>query len=92
MLELLGDEIGDWAADALRAPFCIGKADQLADLLQTCFTDVTVQHVDGEARFTSLDEWLHTDIRGWTLADPIDDEQYASLVQAARARLSRFVR
>ena len=77
MVDLLDDEIGDWAAEALRAPFCIGTPDQLADLLRPSFADVTVDHVDGEATFASLNEWMHTDIRGWTLADQVDDHQYA---------------
>jgi SAM-dependent methyltransferase len=31
MVEPLGDEIGDWAAEATRAPFCIGTPDHLGD-------------------------------------------------------------
>ncbi len=91
MVDLLGEVIGGWAAEALRAPFCIGKADELNDLLQASFGDVVVYHRAGEARFASLDEWLHTDIRGWTLADDIDDEQFEQLRRAATKRLAPFV-
>jgi hypothetical protein len=35
--------------------------------------------------------WLHTEIRGWTLAEHIDDEQFARLCQRASAVLGRFV-
>ncbi|MEM9610772.1 MAG: hypothetical protein AAGA99_25400, partial [Actinomycetota bacterium] len=45
----------------------------------------------GTARFASLDSWVTTEIRGWTLADAIDDEQLERLLAAARTRLSRFV-
>ena len=45
----------------------------------------------GDARFASLDEWLHTDIRGWTLSDDVDDEQFERLRRAATERLARFV-
>ena len=44
-----------------------------------------------KAKFGSLQEWMHTDIRGWTLADHVDDEQYDRLLGRARISLSRFV-
>jgi hypothetical protein len=52
---------------------------------------VAVQHRAAEARFASLDAWLHTDIRGWTLSDDVDDDQFAWLRARASDRLSRFV-
>jgi len=91
MVDLLDDEIGGWAVEALRAPFCVGSADQLADLLRQSFPDVEVVRRDGQACFHSLDDWLHSEIRGWTLAERIDDEQFARLQQAAATRLNQFV-
>lgn len=91
MVELLGDEIGDWAADALRAPFCIGEPEHLGDLLRTSFPDVVVHRHDGLACFDSLDQWLFTDIRGWTLADHIDDEQFDRLRRRAGSALEHLV-
>ena len=91
MVELLGEVLGDWAAEALRAPFCIGTADELSDLLQVSLGDVVVHRRAGVARFASLNEWLHTDIRGWTLSDDVDDEQFERLRRAATERLARFV-
>jgi SAM-dependent methyltransferase len=32
MVDLLGEVLGGWAAEALRAPFCIGTTDELKDL------------------------------------------------------------
>lgn len=37
------------------------------------------------ARFESIDAWVHTDVRGWTLADRIDEAQHALLRRALRA-------
>lgn len=91
MVDLLGDEIGDWAVAALRAPFCIGTADELGGIMRATFPDVVVERRDGRACFRSLDEWLHTEIRGWTLAERIDDDQYARLCRRAEGRLGRFV-
>ncbi len=91
MVDLLGELLGDWAAEALRAPFSIGTPDELADLLRPSFGEVEVQHRMGRAHFTSLDEWLYTDIRGWTLSDAVDDDQFECLRRAAHTRLSIFV-
>ena len=43
------------------------------------------------ACFNSLDECMHTDIRGWTLAEHVDDDQFAHLRERAATRLGRFV-
>ena len=91
MVDLLGEVLGGWAAEALRAPFCIGTTDELKDLLQASFGDVVVQRRAGDAHFASLDEWLHTDIRGWTLSDDVDDEEFERLRRAATKRLAQFV-
>ena len=42
MVDLFGAELGDWAADAMRAPFSIGTAEALGDLLRPSFPDVAV--------------------------------------------------
>jgi ubiquinone/menaquinone biosynthesis C-methylase UbiE len=91
MVDLLNDEIGEWAAEATRAPFCIGTPEQLGELLRPSFPEVTVQRHGGQACFASLDDWMHTEIRGWTLAEHIDDEQFARLCRRAGTVLSRFV-
>ena len=90
MAGLLGELFGDDAADALRAPFVMSDAGELIDLASTAFSDPVVTTHDGVARFDSIDAWMHTEIRGWTLADVIDDEQYDRLVREARRRLERF--
>ena len=41
------------------------------------------------ARFPSIEAWVHTDVKGWTLADMIDDAQYATLKREAQAELKR---
>src|SRR5262245_1174166 len=40
-------------------------------------------------RFNSLDEWMFTDVRGWTLAQRVDDDQFARLSRRAAAGLTR---
>jgi ubiquinone/menaquinone biosynthesis C-methylase UbiE len=91
MVELLAEEIGDWAAEAVRTPFCLGSREDLGDVLRQSFEDVTVVRHDGQARFPSLENWLYTEIRGWTLAEHLDDEHYQRLRRAAAARFGQFV-
>lgn len=90
MVDLLRDVCGDDAAAALTAPFAVGDPVELRDLVSRALPDVVVTRHDGVARFASIDAWLHTDIRGWTLADMIDDEQYATLLAHAHEALARF--
>ena len=44
----------------------------------------------GEARFPSITDWVRSDVKGWTLADMIDDSQYARLQEAAQEQLQSF--
>jgi hypothetical protein len=85
----LGDLLEDAAADALRVPFVLGD-EEVHQLVSAVFPDPVVTTHDGTARFQSIEAWVHTDVRGWTLADMVDDDQYRLLVREARRRLSRF--
>ncbi len=90
MAGLLADLFDDNTAAALRAPYSLGHPDLVRKLMIESFPDVSVERHDGVARFESIDAWVHTDIRGWTLADSIDDDQYAMLLREARRRLAGF--
>lgn len=90
MVSLIDAELGDAAADALRAPFVLGRLDQLRDLLAPIGGDLRVDEVDGTAHFASIPDWVHTDVRGWTLSDMVDDEAEATLVARAERDLARF--
>lgn len=90
MVELLDREIGRHAAEALLAPFTIGTEAAVETKLDQVFDRVEVSTHEGSARFASLEAWMHTEIRGWTLSEMIDDAQFDELVAAGRAHLSRF--
>jgi len=92
MVDLVDRVVGSAAADALTAPFVLGDEAVLGELLSTNFGDVEVEVRDGVARFASIDAWVHTDVRGWTLSDLIDDELYAELLDTAGRELARFER
>jgi len=88
LARLFGDEI----ADLLRAPYVLGDAKTLnGHLLEAGIQKPTVSQIAGEARFPSLRSWMHTDVRGWTLADKLDDEQFEHLVSEAESELSHLV-
>jgi hypothetical protein len=90
MVELLRELFGDDAADALRAPFLLGDPEEIRELIATAFPNPIVETHDGSAQFESIEAWVHTDVRGWTLSDMIDDNQYEELLREAKRRLTRF--
>lgn len=92
MVELLQQQFGDDAADALRAPFALGDRGRLEQLfLEAGLPSIEITTQPGTARFPSLDSWLFTDMRGWTLADRIGDEEFEQLKSVAQRRLAEFV-
>lgn len=90
MVALLDRLFGPEAADALRAPFALGDPMELEALLSAGFDSVEVSIHEGTARFDSIDSWVHTDIRGWTLTDMIDDDQFEVLRSEARSTLGHL--
>ena len=93
MIALLQRLFGDRIANELRGPFVLGDTSALRSLFQQSgIADVEIRTVDGRARFPSLESWMHTDVKGWTLADLIDETQYRRLLQEAPRELTRHVR
>jgi hypothetical protein len=91
MQELFRDRLGEDAATSLDAPFAMGKAGVLEDLFgEAGLTDVSYRHIESTGRFDSIDQWVTTEIRGWTLSESISEEQLADLVEAAREHLGEF--
>ncbi len=92
MTALLRRLFGDRIADEMRAPFVLGDPETLRSLFaQAGIPDVEVRTLDGTARYPSLEAWVRTDVRGWTLVDLIDDAQYRTLLEEAERELSPYV-
>lgn len=91
MIALIDRMFGSKAADALRAPFVLGDREALQALLDAAgLQGARIEDRTGTARFDSIREWVRMDVRGWTLADLIDDDGFEALVAAAESELSGF--
>jgi len=91
MVTLLQRLFGPEVAGLLRAPFVLGEPKELRRLFAAAgIAQPGIQTIVGEARFPSIEAWVRTDVKGWTLADAIDDAQYAELQQAAQKELRQF--
>lgn len=91
MVALLQRLFGEEIAAGLRAPFVLGEPDDLRALFDAAgIPEPTIDTQVGTARFPSIADWVHTDVKGWTLADAIDETQYAQLRQAAQEELKGF--
>lgn len=89
--ELLKDLFGAEIAKSIEAPYSLGDTAALERLFESAgAAKVQVETRPGKARFDSIDAWLYTDIKGWTLAELIDDKDYERLKAAAPDYLGRF--
>jgi SAM-dependent methyltransferase len=91
LANLLQRLLGDYAADALRAPFALGDSAAVRKLMSNAdVVDITISTFEGVVRFPSLWSWLFTEIKGWVLADRIDDSQFELLIEEGEQVLSKF--
>lgn len=92
MADLLKRLFGEEVASLIRSPFLLGDERELRTLFaEAGLPSVELDTLPGKARFPSLEGWVFTDIKGWTLADVIDDEQYQLLLAEAHHALRPFV-
>lgn len=91
MVQLLLRLFGEEAANGLRAPYNLGNLQTLKILFDGFDVDYEIETLVGKAKFPSIADWMFTDIKGWVLADAIDDEQYQTLLIEAETELQSFV-
>jgi len=91
LVALIDDELGGAAASELRAPFVLGDVEDVRQLLAPLGDHLRVDEIAGTARFASIADWVHTDVRGWTLGDLVDDAGEAALVARAERELASFI-
>lgn len=91
LARLLDRLFGAEIARELHAPYCLGEEASLLSIFEEARVQgATAVTLSGEARFPSISDWLHTEIRCWTLAGRLSDSQFAALLDAARIELAEF--
>ncbi|MEQ8355865.1 MAG: methyltransferase domain-containing protein [Kiloniellaceae bacterium] len=91
MVHLLQHLFGAEVAAGLRAPFVLGDRGELHVLFEAAgIAKPCIETQRGDARFPSIEDWVRTDVKGWTLADAIDSAQYSKLQKAAQQELQEF--
>ncbi len=91
MTALLQRLFGARIANELRAPFVLGDPASLRTLFKGAgIQNVAIDTQIGKARFPSIEAWVETDVKGWTLAELIDGAQYALLLREAKSALSSY--
>lgn len=91
---LLQRMAGDAAADALRAPFVLGDKPALVALFaKTGVTSVTIETMDGSARFPSIRTMVEADLRGWlpVMGVILTEDRIEEILAAAESELEAFV-
>ena len=89
---LLSRLFGDAVAGLLRSPYSLGSSEHLGRLMSGAgFNEVSVQLLPGTARFPSIRAWMECDVRGWTLADHIDDTQFEQLATEGVKELTHLL-
>lgn len=91
---LLQRMAGDEAADALRAPFVLGEATALKELIEgTAGISVKTSTVVGHARFPSVRSMVEADLRGWlpVMGVDLEEDLILRILAAAEDELAEFV-
>jgi SAM-dependent methyltransferase len=90
--DLLQQLFGDQVANALRTPYVLGDRPLLRSLFaEAGIPDAQITTQAGTAHFPSIKSWIYTDIKGWTLANVLDDAQFDLLLKEAESVLRRFM-
>ena len=92
-VELLQRMAGQQAADALRAPFVLGKREELAKIFSEAGADsVEVTTYSGNAKFPSIRIMVEADLRGWlpVMGVNLEEDQISSILKEAEQTLSSY--
>ncbi|HSH44005.1 MAG TPA: methyltransferase domain-containing protein [Arenicellales bacterium] len=92
-VDILDEAGGRAAGDALRAPFCLGDCEALHQLAEEAgLRGVKITTRSGEARFSSMHEFVEAEVRGWlpVMGVQLSEEQIETVHAECRRRLRRF--
>jgi SAM-dependent methyltransferase len=93
-VQVLEHIAGSAAADALRAPFCLGDRNRLLDFAHAAgIGDLRIETHVGEACFGDLFEFVDVDLRGWlpVMGVQLDEPTIRRVHAACAPALDRYV-
>jgi SAM-dependent methyltransferase len=93
-VELLERMAGEDAANALRAPFVLGSAPSVKDLIEEASgCPVVTSTVVGRGRFPSIRSMVEADLRGWlpVMGVELAEDLIRDILAAAEEDLAEFV-
>lgn len=89
--QLLHELFGAERARSIEVPYVLGERDELAGLFDRAgVRDYRIDTLTGQVRFDSIDAWVYTDIKGWTLADQLSESEYLRFRDHAHRALVAF--
>jgi ubiquinone/menaquinone biosynthesis C-methylase UbiE len=92
MTQILGRLFGDAIASRMHAPYQLGDTDALQSLFRAAgIPQAIITTHQGTACFPSIQSWVYTEIKGWVLADVLNDGQFDLLLKEAERSLASFV-
>jgi len=82
----------DEFASSILAPFCLGDPGDLLQLFEEAgIPDPVLHSRDGNVRFASVLAFVETEVKGWVMAEAMDDTALQQLQNAAESALSGYV-
>ena len=84
---------GKRAADALRAPFVLGDGERLLEMARAAgAVDAALRSVPGEAVFSSIDDFVDAELRGWlpVMGVELDEPTIARIRERCHQRLGHY--
>ena len=71
-------------AEVDETPYRLGDREVLENLFRSSgVDDIKITTHEGTAQFDSIESWIHTGVKGWTLDDALSDEQLELLLKTA---------
>ncbi len=92
IVDLLDRLFGKEMATSLHPPFDLGDKEKLKSIFgEAGVSDINIKTINGKGKFPSIKSWMFTQIKGWTLADLIDDKQFQQILNEAEKDFKKFV-
>jgi SAM-dependent methyltransferase len=91
LTEIARRKCGQAAADVLTAPFVLGDAETLRNLLKEAgINEAVIELRDGTMKFPTIEAFVETEVKGSPLEALLNGESYQGLMQEAMEKLQQF--